>query len=92
MNTKTQHTPGPWGAYNLSKGNLVVETRTGILVANISGDCPEVEANASLIAAAPELLAALKSVAEIKGWFEKPPVSASGIKVMAAIAKAEGTK
>ena len=82
---KTTHTPGPWTAVAWAKvqdarGNCVAKTHDARWT-SISLD--EGAANARLIAAAPELLAALKTVLRdgCGGWDEM---------VRAAIAKAEG--
>ncbi len=68
----TKHTPGPWKARDcFTNGQPVeyaIETRDAWLASvHITGpkngfDCEEAEANARLIAAAPELLEALKKV------------------------------
>lgn len=95
--TKAKHQPGPWSikGYTLFSGETVVgsvvdangETvrLTGVA---LSGG-PVCEANARLIAAAPELLAALKECADLivgingrDSWHYQ--------QAMAAIAKAEG--
>jgi hypothetical protein len=72
-----KHTPGPWrivpgddymvasSAYPSEKVSPVVRDNIGpfvALIGNQSGDCGE--ANAQLIAAAPDMLAALKAIAE----------------------------
>jgi hypothetical protein len=60
---KAQHTPGPWETAVNDEGQWdVCDAGGGDLLADLS-DCPEnAEANARLIAAAPELLAALKAI------------------------------
>jgi hypothetical protein len=110
------HTPGPWYAYRAadqgrpdeapifvvgpSEFHTVAKVRAG----NTDGDLPkQTEANALLIAAAPELLAALKSFLEpYDGYSYKELQRRVAIGVMdyvtmrrimtarAAIAKAEG--
>lgn len=68
---KTSHTPGPWKTQ--WNGVWKVATRAGFLVANISPpknahgvfEPANVEANARLIAAAPELLASLIAIYEM---------------------------
>ncbi len=53
-----EHTPGPWRVfplYVLEDGRFSVEVRTDVHYAPVK----DIEANARLIAAAPELLAAL---------------------------------
>ena len=96
--TTPSHTPGPWkvaGRYGKYSDEITdangqaiawVFTRkadpqivTGVL------DSPEGQANASLIAAAPELLAALKSI--LDGGIADP---VEVLKAHAAITKAEG--
>lgn len=91
MNTDTidtsyvQHTPGPWEAVgSLVRTRLTAGEREGLLVA----DCyrgsywtPETrEANTRLIAAAPDLLAALRdcvrSMEQVGVWHE-PAISAA---------------
>lgn len=90
----SKHTPGPWGL----DGNLI-EGPDGERVACItaySRRTPKQKANARLIAAAPEMLAALQAVlAEIEGP-DRPHSTDSWLpshlahQVRAAIAKAEG--
>jgi hypothetical protein len=66
--TKTQHTPGPWSASDDGIIPVVVANlETGIGIAEVSSvlragplDFREVAANARLIAAAPDLLEALR--------------------------------
>lgn len=67
--SETKHTPGPWKVGGLAGGNdgLRVETthvESTFLVAVVTGyiDRGRRRANADLIAAAPELLAALKNI------------------------------
>jgi hypothetical protein len=88
------HTPGPWHAMD-PKGALnfnfviVSEHREDAVVACTGGDMPEEEANARLIAAAPELLEAARlSLAWLTaaGYQDVLPTGA----LEAAIAKAEG--
>jgi hypothetical protein len=60
------HTPGPWGGRNYRDGlGIDVLSGSGICVATTPGDAAHDFANAHLIAAAPELLAALKAAVEI---------------------------
>lgn len=85
---KTQHTPGPWSASRIGNPydqHMVYVEQTG---RNIVTSC-EGEANASLIAAAPELLSALVDICDS---FE-PDCSNWQVKnARAAIAKATGGK
>lgn len=102
----TQHTPGPWAATGqdivaehlretLSSGR---EVRLRIANAKDAGgalDLETVKANARLIAAAPELLAALKNVmlahtADIETYTEGEFALEAWAQAEAAIARAEG--
>ena len=96
--TKTQHTPGPW----LNGGSAKDGEFTNWFVSappNCIAVCPErdgsSEANARLIAAAPELLAACREVAEwhdlVKQNYPDMAGLLRGLEAGAkAIAKAEG--
>ena len=104
----TTHSPAPWaiaGRYGLYKdeisdanGNSVatVRTRNTYPKAQIEDmyDIPEGQANARLIAAAPELLDALHHILNIEGACfgadESWNLDWHWAKVRAAIAKAEG--
>jgi hypothetical protein len=84
----SKHTPGPWEARDFSGDQYVIwgpEFGGGrhALIATCTG--PNLEANARLIAAAPEMLAALKRA---YGFLEKG--SRAYEQVRAAISKAEG--
>ena len=95
--SETKHTPGPWKV--LSEEAIRIKSQDGSLLAmlhhlrgvhGVNGRIPieEVHANARLIAAAPELLEALKELlglAERHGWLHVAVNNAR-----AAIAKAEG--
>lgn len=84
----TQHTPGPWyiDCQNESAviGYRAIVDKNGYTVCDPS---PMGEANARLIAAAPTLLAALQSIAEIG-----PSLDFVGVRefALAAIAQATG--
>lgn len=89
-----QHTPGPW--YRSTSGRYIrydMPPMTGANVCDLDvfgGPPDEAEANARLIAAAPDLLAACKLVvACYKGTTAHEQVPAWEA-VLAAIAKAEG--
>jgi hypothetical protein len=91
-----KHTPAPW----IAKGSTVYEDKGDKIyrLANCSetGDYALDDANAALMAAAPELLAALKNLEFKDGCFctrEKIPTdlhAAYCIKARAALQKAEG--
>ena len=91
--TQTNHTPGPWHVTKRDCGdNIFADNRR---IANTYGDMdnPEYAANARLIAAAPELLAALEAAhALLELAYEmrknKPQVI---VNVRAAIANATNT-
>ena len=86
----SKHTPGPWGPISEEYGNCerdieYPDDRDHCLAVVQCGDPDELLANARLIAAAPELLAALEHVldrATMPGFLRD--------KVKAAIAKATG--
>lgn len=64
-----QFTPGPWTIYESDAHGLCV-TQTNLrgpraIIASIERGQPEAEANAQLIASAPDLYAALKALAPI---------------------------
>lgn len=94
------HTPGPWETYcNNSQGYVlgVLASGDGFRAGNeclcevrdpngYEGGVPEAEANAQLIAAAPELLAACQLL--VAGWGHQDGVSAAVEAARAAIAKA----
>jgi hypothetical protein len=87
---KAEITPGPW-AVNRINGKLIIGGRAfGIAnvlsVAEVTKLKPHSEANARLIAAAPELLAACESL--LPFLQHRPNALAT---VRAAIAKAKGT-
>jgi hypothetical protein len=106
------HTPGPWMVGELHSGSALVDIKarglvvTRTLVLSADPDCDpliEAEANARLIAAAPDLLAALKGLLEEAGSLASlvdqefnvgdDPSNADGDAFKcaeAAIAKAEG--
>lgn len=85
----SKHTPGPWRTH-LCDGTLVIDS-DGVPVATTTGDYESedeyavMEANARLIAVAPDMLAALKAVVEFSGAHGGPYAAAR-----AAIKKATG--
>ena len=94
----TQHTPGPWAISKGAYGALYVGPATlvhpGREAAQYAADrgrdlLAQREANAALIAAAPDMLAALQDIAD---FWEEPTLSLWVLKsrVSAAIAKAKG--
>jgi hypothetical protein len=98
MNMSEQHTPGPW-KYQQYDDEVIAPN---VVKLEDDGACGDPDccgsptyhihltpANARLIAAAPELLEALKLVTTMPGF---EPDEEYGAKVLAAIAKAEGTK
>lgn len=100
MTNTTAHTPGPWQvSENHGELTLTGHTRifvpggTGIAVYSMGDPIETIQAYARLIAAAPEMLAALQ-MALITLEDEYPPEVFSDYpvfgKVRAAIAKAEG--
>lgn len=83
------HTPGPWETSHDGHGGIYVGDKNGRQVGFVSLRS-EQEANARLIAAAPELLEALRDLlADYDGSIE-PGESALIDKARAAIAKVKG--
>jgi hypothetical protein len=86
----SKYTKGPWMVRN---GKIIEKCYNGFVIADVRGatEVTQDEANARLIAAAPELLEALKSVAARTGI---PKSEADWLKMIEivnhAIAKAEG--
>ena len=98
---KARHTPGPWSHHRTFNGDhfISAEGRRGrIELATVYAEAEyqpklPLEANARLIAAAPELLAALKELVERCDGPEGVRPDGSNIQTIrahAAIAKAEG--
>jgi hypothetical protein len=60
------HTPGPWDIHDPSGGGSSNNwiCADGLYIAEVDGEREEADANARLIAAAPDLLAALKDAVE----------------------------
>ena len=89
MNTKATHTPGPWEA----EGDYVFAPIVGYDARIARVTDIDSEANARLIAAAPDLLEALR---EAVGWMQHVPGIADSVgqiildDARAAIAKARG--
>ncbi len=94
MKTKTTHTPGPWNIGERQDGQRVEPYPVNYLPVSGHGQAigrvyaggfsdANIEANARLIAAAPDLLAALKHLIRDGGRGDFPTAEA-------AIAKAEG--
>lgn len=81
------HTPGPWKAGSRSVSAPETEDRLGLDIRLYGGNGPDNRANTRLIAAAPELLAALRALVGNEGivGYSRPYDDAR-----AAIAKATG--
>ncbi len=95
MNMEKNHTPGPWKTQtHISLDRMEIRDANGRRIAECAMDFPMSakthDANASLIAAAPELLEALQEIvtaADGEGWSQ---LDASFTKARAAISKAIG--
>lgn len=95
-----KHTPGPWLSKVKEKAGFIycwVQNRDNYIadmspayVKNHGVDAEVMKANAALIAAAPELLGALKGMIEVFGDEFGMGESETVDRAMAAIAKAEG--
>ena len=85
MNTK--HTPGPWSINDQQCSELLIQRQHKIIARVQSDNVRDVRYyDACLVAAAPDLLAALEIVANLTGFGPDDPY---GIIVRAAIAKAK---
>ena len=92
---KHTHTLGPWvqGCESIDPEWRIVTTIGGAIIANVNGAD---EANARLIAAAPDMLDALLSAIEAIEWWQDQHDCCKGAtdrhlsKIRAAIAKAKG--
>ena len=102
MTNETKHTPGPWEVTDNTAdgyGQLVVDSMHGAVAIcytaerGIPGAPSECGANAHLIAAAPELLAALRAAEEWADYIDddenRVPIDMR-LAMRAAIAKATG--
>jgi len=96
MTNRTTHTPGPW--LRLSGGYIATTTgpdwpsHTVCTVKGNAGTAQErdtADANAALIAAAPDMLAALQRLVSF-AQEDDPEVQAAVDAALAAIARAEG--
>jgi hypothetical protein len=92
MNTTTKHTPGPWNVSADGYDPAACAFRFLVDVAPLTkGDAVS---DSRLIAAAPELLAALRGWVAIFGGciFNSPHIDGLLTQARAAIAKADGTQ
>jgi len=99
--TQAKHTPGPWHV-GVRQAEQIVYDENGWAVANATvhhgeSNIPESKANARLIAAAPDLLAALEAIAEAASCgagchddVMQDALQECGTLASAAIAKAKG--
>lgn len=89
-----QHTPGPWRVrgktFNLQIAIVGPSGELSDSIAYAWGQNDEAEANARLIAAAPELLEALESAVGAMQVLGHPPKYGALAKAQAALAKARG--
>lgn len=89
----TKHTPGPWEVRKYGSGGIDVIDRNASTVAAIhldDGDSDIYEADAHLIAAAPELLAALIELEQLVTAHIPDEAENWARNARAAIAKAKG--
>ena len=85
---KTTHTPGPWTQSKRNEADVYSEN--GERIASAHG--PRCADNARLIAAAPDLLAALERIMNAADHGTVKMRSELGIQASAAIAKAKGAQ
>lgn len=86
----TKHTPGPWHYAECQMGTPFVDTESvgDLFAAALPLD--EERANANLIAAAPELLAACEAALACLNFFGSDQIEPFRVRCRAAIAKAKG--
>jgi hypothetical protein len=86
--SKAQHTPGPWSVW----GDTITDDAKARHLAVIKNGAPETEANARLIAAAPDLMEAINLCVLVLSGDEmsKSTLIRALEKGVAAIAKAKG--
>lgn len=91
------HTPGPWvrfdyRVFTMKNNGEHIDKAIAWTASNAQNRTPEAMANAQLISAAPDLLAALRRAANVMEMTEALPTGALDVvrAVRAAIAKAEG--
>lgn len=91
----SKHTAGPWESSD-RYGMVVTKDKKGWEIADIRPDVPEFEANARLMAAAPDLLEALEELkcelilSDVDMDYIESHFRPSLNKAMAAIARAKG--
>lgn len=96
-NKEGAYTPAPWKAeaYNLRMGSLIsygdISKGQSVAIALAQKDALTGKANARLIAAAPELLEALKAIFEDNCFYHKDGDERAYLMAIRAIKKAEGT-
>lgn len=97
----SKHTPGPWEVLHcgIDSETILVQSGDGLEICTTIGEqmgLPEEAANARLIAAAPDMLAACKSALEVldeacqTGYHDAEKDAPTARELEAAIAKAEG--
>ena len=88
---ETSHIPGPWEVFDSLAGTYVIDSAEQSAVCRIEW-CLEDEANARLIASAPEMLSVLKRLCSKFGVYDngRPRNVTLWREARAVIAKAEG--
>ncbi len=89
---KNTHTPGPWRVAPFKAGDvdiIYIQHGSGWDTCELHGDYPEKNANARLIAAAPDLLDAAIDALDLA---KEMGAKGTAAKLKAAIAKARGIK
>ena len=91
MSNQTSYTPGPWEVFASHAGLYVIDSAEQGAICKLEW-CLEAEANARLIASAPEMLAVLKRLCSKFGvCYDGTPFDwKEWREARAAIAKAEG--
>jgi hypothetical protein len=90
MSTESKHTPGPWHCKTVPIGRIWIQDSTTYAVAHVAKSRKESEANAHLIAAAPELLEACEMARDVISGAAQPDEHEALAILDALIAKAKG--
>lgn len=87
--THQQYDSGPWAVWQDDEGYWNVNSKQGPVAQMFGGDGPREKANATLIASAPDMLAALEQIAKGEGPFSTDQLTHASNTIAAMKAAAE---
>lgn len=90
--SKSKHTPGPWKAVKCGVTNTIETNNGASLLAMMDHYTDEDEANAKLMAAAPEMLEALEELKATNSYWWQDVDENLLVKIESVIKKAKGDK